>query len=161
MVKSLKPCQAASISSYNDNLDEEHLVRDVYVRTWAVGKSLKGNVVLKGPSPAFEITNKAAIALFLSQSFLSDRQKPETKKQRLFDEEHETDHETDEEQLEHSQVYVQLLKDVFAAPLFSLNCDMEVQEVASQIKLMLEVCMAGSFVDGDEGDPQPFTPFRI
>jgi len=154
---------------------EEHLVRDVFVRTWGLGKSVKGNVVLKGPSPAFEISNKPAIALFLSQSFLSDRQKPETKKQRLFDEEH-CEPEIDEEQLEHGQVYVQLLKDQYAAPLFSLhrrtfkmapfwlsagiNCDMEVQEVASQIKVMLEVYMAGNFVNGDEGDKQPFTAPR-
>jgi len=37
---------------------------------------------------------------------------------------------------------------------------MEVQEVASQIKVMLEVYMAGNFVNGDEGDKQPFTAPR-
>ncbi|KAL0022415.1 hypothetical protein WJX77_010111 [Trebouxia sp. C0004] len=61
------------------------------------------------------------------------RQKPETKKQPLFDEEH-SHPEMDEEQLLHGQVYVQLLKDLYAAPLFSVYCDMEVQEVASRIK---------------------------
>ncbi len=74
MLKSLQPCQAASTSCYEDyenyDLDEEHLVRDVYTRTWGLGKSVKGNIALKGPSPAFEIANKPAIALFLSQSFL-------------------------------------------------------------------------------------------
>jgi len=77
----------------------------------------------------------------------------------LFDEKH-CEPEIDEEQLEHGQVYVQLLKDQHAAPLFSWNCDMEVQEVASQIKVMLEVYMAGNFVNGDEGDKQPFTTPR-
>ena len=156
-LKSLKPCQAASVTSYYENLDEEHLVRDVYMRTWGLGKSAKGNVVLKGPSPAFEITNKAAMALFLSQSFLSDRQKPETKKQRLYgSDEEQCQFEIDEEQLEHGQVYVQLLKDAYAAPHFSLNCDIEVQEVASQIKIMLEVYMSGDLVDSDEDDIHPF-----
>ena len=92
-LKSLKPCQAASGFGYSK---EEHLVRDVFERTWGLGKSVKGNVALKGPSPAFEIANKPAIALFLSQSFLSDRQKPETKKQRLYD--------SDEEQLPRSSL---------------------------------------------------------
>ncbi len=104
---------------------------------------------MKGPSPAFEITNKPATALFLSQCFLSDRQKPETKKQRLLDMEHD-EPEIDEEQLLYGQVYVQLLNKEYAAPLFSLNCNMEVQEIASQIKIMLEVYMAGNLVDGDD-----------
>lgn len=42
--------------------------------------------------------------------------------------------ELDEEQLEHSQVYVQLLKDLDADTPLSLNWDMKVQEVASQIQ---------------------------
>ncbi|DBA68768.1 TPA: hypothetical protein ACH3X2_013383 [Trebouxia sp. C0005] len=57
---------------HNNNLDEDHLVRDVYVRTWAQGKGVKGIVVLKGLSPAFENTNKAVLAVFLSQSFLTE-----------------------------------------------------------------------------------------
>ncbi len=160
LLKSLKPCQAGSTSSWNDNLHEEHLYSDVYVRTWGLGKSVKGNVVIKGPSPAFEVTNKPAIALFLSQCFLSERQQPETKKQRLFDWQH-GEPIIDEEQLMHGQVYVQLRKELSAEPLFSVSCNMEVQEVASHIKAVLEVYMAGNFVDGDEGDPQPFTAPRF
>ena len=54
-----------------------------------------------------------------------------------------------EKQLEHGRVYVQLLKDVYSEPLFSLNCNMEKQEVASQIKVLLEVYIAGDFLDSN------------
>ena len=33
---------------------------------------------------------------------------------------------------------------------------MKVREIASQIKLMLQLYMAGNFVDGDEDDTPPF-----
>ena len=56
----------------------------------------------------------------------------------------------------YGQVYVQLLDDQFEAPLFCLNCDMEVQEIASQVEIMLELYMAGNFVDGDQDDTPPF-----
>jgi len=34
-----------SFLSWNDNLEEEHLVCDVFWQTWRLGKSVKGNVV--------------------------------------------------------------------------------------------------------------------
>ncbi len=116
-----------------------------------------GNIVLKGQGPAFEITDKPAIALFLSECFLSGRQNPETKKQQLFDMRYEEmSLRIGEEQLLYGQVYVQLLDDQFDTPLFSLNFDMKVREIASQIKIMLQLYMAGNFVDGDEDDTPPF-----
>ena len=150
-LEALKPCQAASESGYScwdDTPEEQHLVPDVIARTWGLGKSARGNVALEGPSSAFEIANKPAIALFLSQSFLTDRQKPETKKQQLYDSDEERyEYEVAEKQLEHGQVYVQLLKDQYSEPLFSLNCNVEVQEVASQINILLELYMAGYFLE--------------
>ena len=148
----------AGYSSWNDNLfGEEHLAQDVFLQTWRLGKSVKGNIVLKGQGSAFEITDKPAIALFLSECFLSGRQNPETKKQQLFDMKYEeTSLRIGEEQLLYGQVYVQLLDDQFDTPLFSLNFDMKVREIASQIKIMLQLYMAGNFVDGDEDDTPPF-----
>ena len=46
-------------------------------------------------------------------------------------------------------MYVQLLQDQYSEPLFTLNCNMSVQEVASQIKVVFEVYMAGDFVDSN------------
>lgn len=49
---------------------------------------------------------------------------PETKKQQLYDSDEEHyECEVAEKQLEHGQVYVQLLKDQYSEPLFSLNCN--------------------------------------
>ena len=133
------------------------MAQDVFLQTWRLGKSVKGNIVLKGQGSAFEITDKPAIALFLSECFLSGRQNPKTKKQQLFDMKYgETSLRIGEEQLLYGQVYVQLLDDQFDTPLFSLNFDMKVREIASQIKLMLQLYMAGNFVDGDEDDTPPF-----
>ena len=73
---------------------------------------------------------------------------PETKKQQLYDsDEEQYEYEVAEKQLEHGQVYVQLLKDQYSEPLFSLKCNVEVQEVASQINIFLELYMAGDFLD--------------
>jgi len=144
--EALKPCQAASESGYScwdDTPEEQHLVCDVIARTWGLGKSARGNVALTGPSSAFEIANKPAIALF----FLTDRQKPETKKQQLYDSDEKQYEYEVAEKLQHGQVYVQLLKDQYSEPLFSLNCNVEVQEVASQINILLGLYMAGDFLE--------------
>ena len=78
-------------------------------------------------------------------------------KWQLFDMKYEeTSLRIGEEQLLYGQVYVQLLDDQFDTPLFSLNFDMKVREIASQIKIMLQLYMAGNFVDGDEDDTPPF-----
>lgn len=49
---------------------------------------------------------------------------------------------------------MQLLQDQYCEPLFTLNCNVGVQEVASQINILLEVYMAGDILDSNQGDTQ-------
>lgn len=89
---------------------------------------------------------------FLSQSFLIERIKEERELEdddiiHSYGYQHEEDR---EKQLEYGQVYVQLLKDEYSEPLFSLQSDMEVADVVSQLESMMMLYLAGDFVDDEE-----------
>ena len=127
-----------------------HFLSDVHESDHALGKSSNGKVVLR---PAFEIANTQVIAHFLSQKFLQERQKAEEqlKEDRIeynqYDYEDEVE---DPEQLVHGQVYVQLLRNECSPPVFSLQCNSMVTDMVIQIGVLLELFLAGQFVNGEE-----------
>lgn len=55
----------------------------------------------------------------------------------------------DKEQLVYQQAYVQLLRDEYSAPLFSLQCELVVKDKVSQIEGLLQLYLAGNFIDGE------------
>lgn len=59
---------------FDENDDPVLLSQDsldrIHVRDYCLGKSVKGNIILKGSAPALEVVNVTAMSKFLSQSFL-------------------------------------------------------------------------------------------
>lgn len=71
----------------------------------------------------------------------------------------------DREQLQYAQLYIQLLReeDLDAVPIFSLHCNLTLEDAAPQVELMLQLYLAGNFLTGEEGKatvPLPERQYR-
>ena len=71
----------------------------------------------------------------------------------------------DREQLQYGQLYIQLLRedDLDAVPIFSLHCNMTLENAAPQVQFILQLYLAGNFLMGEEGKamiPLPEREYR-